>query len=54
MPKYFEFVFTAYAIWIVVFVAYFAHLFLRSRRAARALRALEDNAGEPGAQPGSR
>ncbi len=40
MPKYFEFVFSAYAVWIVTFVAYIAHLFLKSRRVARALERL--------------
>ena len=40
MPKYFEFVFAAYAIWIGVFVFYFAHLYLRTRRTARTLAGL--------------
>ncbi len=54
MPKYFEFVFSAYAIWIVVFGAYFTHLFLRTRRVKRALRALQDLPGETRARVGSR
>lgn len=37
MPKYFEYVFSAYAIWIAVFVIYFGYLFLKSRRVTRAL-----------------
>ena len=40
MPKYFEYVFSAYTIWIVAFAVYFVHLFLKSRRISRALERL--------------
>ena len=46
MPKYFEFVFAAYAIWVVSFAVYFVHLFLKSRRAERALKSLAGSGGE--------
>ena len=45
MPKYFEFVFTAYGFWVVTFGLYFVHLVHRSRRARRALERL----AKPGA-----
>lgn len=53
MPQYFEYVFAAYAIWFAAFAAYFGHLFLRTRRSARGLRALENLPGESeaGAKP---
>ena len=38
MPKYFEFVFSAYGFWILTFAVYMA---LLARREARARRALE-------------
>ena len=42
MPKYFEYVFSAYTIWFVAFAAYFIHLVLKSRRISRALERLPD------------
>ena len=40
MPKYFEFVFAAYTIWIGVFAMYLLILFRRSRRNRTALESL--------------
>ena len=50
MPKYFEFVFSAYAFWVVTFGLYFAHLVHRSRRAARALARLGEGARASGSE----
>jgi hypothetical protein len=51
MPKYFEYVFSAYAIWIAAFVIYFGYLFLKSRRITRALERLSGDPGEPADSP---
>ncbi len=48
MPKYFEFVFAAYAIFVGVFVWYLAYLFLKSRRIERALQRLPGRKAPPG------
>ena len=40
MPKYFEYVFSAYAIWIGVFAVYAAYLFRRHRAVRQALQRL--------------
>jgi hypothetical protein len=37
MPKYFEFVFAAYGIWVGVIAAYLLYLFGKSRSVRRAL-----------------
>ncbi len=51
MPKYYEYVFSAYGIWIAVFVIYFAWLFLKSRRVSRALEQLSREAQGPADGP---
>jgi len=40
MPKYFEFVFSAYGIWIGVFAVYLLYLFRRHRVLRQALERL--------------
>ena len=44
MPKYFEYVFSAYGIWIGVFALYGLYLFRRHRAVRAALQRLD---GEP-------
>jgi heme exporter protein CcmD len=44
MPKYFEYVFSAYAIWIGVFAAYLLFVMRRSRAVRRALDRLGSGA----------
>ena len=41
MPKYFEFVFSAYGFWILTFAVYLALLARRSLRARRSLERLQ-------------
>lgn len=41
MPKYFEFVFSAYALWAAAFALYFLYLFRRHRAVRRALGRLQ-------------
>ena len=41
MPKYFEFVFSAYGIWTLTFAVYLLHLLRRASRARRALERLQ-------------
>ena len=48
MPKYFEFVFAAYGIWIAVFAIYVLLLFRRSRRNRLAL----ENLAQPDSSTG--
>ncbi len=43
MPKYFEFVFAAYGIWIAGFAIYFIHLLRKSGRITRALADLKSS-----------
>ena len=47
MPKYFDFVFAAYAIWIGVFAIYLLMLFRRSRRNRAALETLRETPSRP-------
>ncbi|MCZ6472193.1 MAG: hypothetical protein O7E56_15775 [SAR324 cluster bacterium] len=51
MPKYFEYVFAAYAIWIGGFGFYLAHLYRKSRRIARALQQLPEESGKSSGSP---
>lgn len=44
MPKYYEFVFSAYGIWIGVFALYVLYLFRRMRAVRRALERLSPGA----------
>ncbi len=48
MPKYFEFVFAAYGIWIGVVAVYLVLLFRKSRRVRRAMEGLTRHASPPG------
>ena len=47
MPKYFEFVFAAYGIWVVSFGVYFVHLLRRSRQLTRSLSAMRGGKSSP-------
>ena len=51
MPKYFEFVFAAYTIWIGVFAIYLALLFRKSRRIQRSLKRLGNKDASSGNPP---
>ena len=47
MPKHYEFVMAAYAVWIVVFAVYVVLLWRKSRRVTRNLQQLDRKAAEP-------
>lgn len=47
MPKYYEFVFTAYGLWIGVFAIYLVHLYRKARGIDRALESLEGSGESP-------
>lgn len=50
MPKYFEFVFAAYGIWIGVFAVYLVLLIRKSRRVRRAMEDIARHASPPGSR----